>query len=403
MSINISTYTTLNTYAVLANDGITSTLTGITTITNGSYGTPPAAAGGITGSYSGALDTVNGTAAETELTNLVVAISGVTPNVTIGTIAADYTFYPGRYTSSSAISFTGPINLTFDASNNPNAQFFITAGSSITLANVSNIYLVNGASNCNIFWLAATGAITFTGTNPPSIPGIFIAASQITFATPATVLGRLYAQATSPGNITFIGPSSVDAACLVVCYAKGTLILMKNGFVPIENIKVGNKVVTKGQIYDNKFIKQDASLQVKPVTWISKFKVNNPNSKSRPICIKQDALGKNYPFKDLYVSPGHRILLNGKMILAKKSVNGNTIYQDTDCEDVEYYHLECENHSAIIANGILSETYLDLGNSRFVFDDGRKGRSQTQRKQVIQHIQCKNNRNVNIKKLLTSR
>lgn len=347
------------------------------------------------------MDTVNGTTAETELGNLVVAINALTVDVTIGTIAADYTFYSGRYSSGSAISFTGPINLTFDALGNSNAQFFITASSSITLANVSNIYLINGASNCNIFWLASTGAITFTGTNPPNILGIFIAASQITFDTPANVLGRLYAQATSPGNITFIGPSSVDAACLVVCYAKGTLILMKNGFVPIENIKVGNKVVTKGKIYDNKFIKQDASLEVKPVTWISKFKVNNPNSKSRPICIKKNALGQNYPFKDLYVSPGHRLLLNGKMILAKKLVNGNTIYQDMVCEDVEYYHLECENHSAIIANGILSETYLDLGNSRFVFEDGRK--SQSQHKKLTQHIQCKNNRNVNIKKMLTSR
>ena len=41
MSINISTYTTLNTYAVLASDGITSTLTGTTTIANGNYGTLP--------------------------------------------------------------------------------------------------------------------------------------------------------------------------------------------------------------------------------------------------------------------------------------------------------------------------------------------------------------------------
>ena len=56
------------------------------------------------------------------------------------------------------------------------------------------------------------------------------------------------------------------------------------------------------------------------------------------------------------------------MVLAKHLVNGKTIYQDNDCDSVEYYHLECENHSAIFANGILAESYLDV-NNRDVFDN----------------------------------
>ena len=107
---------------------------------------------------------------------------------------------------------------------------------------------------------------------------------------------------------------------------------------------------------------------IEPVIWISKFKVIDLNSKSRPICIKKNALGQNYPFKDLYVSPCHSLLLNGKMVLAKHLVNGKNIYQDNECDSVEYYHLECENHSAIFANGILAESYLDV-NNRDVFDN----------------------------------
>ena len=42
------------------------------------------------------------------------------------------------------------------------------------------------------------------------------------------------------------------------------------------------------------------------------------------------------------------------MVLAKNIVNGTTIYQDKKCNKVEYYHLECEYHSAIFANGVLS-------------------------------------------------
>lgn len=230
---------------------------------------------------------------------------------------------------------------------------------------------VNSASNCNIFWLAGS-AIGFTGTSPSSIPGILIAGSAITFANASQILGRLYAQT---ANITFSGTSSVNADCIIVCYAKGTLILTKQGFIPIENIKAGDEIVTKGKIYNNKFIK-NSNLEIEHVLWVSKFKVINLNSKSRPICIKKDALSKNHPFKDLYVSPGHSLLLNGKMVLAINIVNGNTIYQDNECDSVEYYHLECENHSAIFANGVLAESYLEV-NNRHVFENSIRLRRKT--------------------------
>lgn len=73
----------------------------------------------------------------------------------------------------------------------------------------------------------------------------------------------------------------------------------------------------------------------------------------------------------MYVSPNHSIVIDGEMVLAKELVNEYTIYQDNECEDVEYYHLECERHSTIFANGVLSESYLDL-NNRTVFDDSVK-------------------------------
>jgi hypothetical protein len=316
------------------------------------------------------------------LTALVGAIntyrSGLTSSL-LGTIVNPITLYPNiNYNSGSSITFQG-VPIILDAQGDSNAQFFITASTSFTFNNVPSITLINGASNCNIFWLAGT-AIGFTGTTPDSIPGIFIAGSAITFANASQILGRLYAQTT---NVTFVGSSSVNATCTqnIICYAKGTLILTKQGFIPIENIKAGNNVVTKGKIYNNKFIKNDANLKIEPVMWISKFKVINLNSKSRPICIKKDALGQNYPFKDLYVSPGHSLLLNGKMVLAKNIVNEDTIYQDNECDNVEYYHLECENHSAIFANGVLSESYLDV-NNRDVFENSIRLRRKIDLKKI---------------------
>ena len=104
------------------------------------------------------------------------------------------------------------------------------------------------------------------------------------------------------------------------------------------------------------------------VKWVSKFKVSNLNSKSKPICIQKNAFNKNCPFKDLYVSPCHSLLINGKMVLAKDMVNGTTIYQDNECKNVEYYHLECEKHHAIFANGVLAESYLNV-NNKYAFEN----------------------------------
>jgi hypothetical protein len=148
-----------------------------------------------------------------------------------------------------------------------------------------------------------------------------------------------------------------------VCYAKGTLILTEQGFVPIEDIKIGHEVVTVGKI---KYAKH--GIQTDPVIWTSNFKKYKLNSTSRPICITKNALGKNIPFQDLYVSPMHSIFLNGRLALAKYLVNGKTIYQDTKCESVIYYHVELNDHSLIVANGVLAESYLDL-NNRYVFEN----------------------------------
>ncbi len=132
---------------------------------------------------------------------------------------------------------------------------FIEAYSSITFNNVPSISLTNGAQAKNVFWLAKAAAISFTGTSPPSIPGIFIAYSAITFANAAMIYGILIAQT---ANIEFQGEGSAIVHPIdndgggTVCYAKGTLILTKDGYVPIENIKLGHRLITKGSILERK-------------------------------------------------------------------------------------------------------------------------------------------------------
>jgi hypothetical protein len=301
--------------------------------------------------------------------------------IDIGAGGSDYTFLPNINYIGTGITYTGK-TITFDAQGDINAQFFITDnGTGFTFTSTAFV-LANSARRCNIFWLANNGATgAFTSTNS-SVPGIIITSADFTItsdAAPAiTTNGHIYSKGAATltrsgaGALTIISSNCAfrpnPGPEPVVCYAKGTLILTKQGFVPIETIKAGDKVVTNGKIHKNKYLENTPNMKIEPVVWISKFKVNHLNSKSRPICIKENALGKNCPFKDLYVSPGHSLLLDGKMVLAKNMVNETTIYQDNECDNVEYYHLECQHHAAIFANGVLAESYLDV-NNRHVFEN----------------------------------
>lgn len=380
-------YTNLSQFGVLAFSAITSV--GVTTVNSGLWGIPPGDV--ITNMAVGTLPSGPATSqqaidAQLELNTLITNINATTGTLptttTLSSTPGNYTFSPNtNYINAGGVTFTDEA-IIFDAYGDSNAQFFITisdtspGSGSLTFTRTS-FTLLNEARACNIFFLTESAiTVTFYDDTLSPIYGNFITGSSSTFNYPLSVNGHIYSKRAVSITAQSQGTTVETLSCgynpgPIVCYAKGTLILTKRGFVPIENIKAGHKVVTKGKIHNNKFIKNDAAVQIEPVMWISKFKVINLNSKSRPICIKKDALGKNYPFQDLYVSPGHSLLLNGKMVLAKNIVNEETIYQDNECDTVEYYHLECELHSAIFANGVLSESYLEL-NNRDVFENSIK-------------------------------
>jgi len=407
--INGANYPILFQYGILtqpqSNKGIANIGLGSVTVNNGYYNN--VIQGTIVG--SGSPSGVNNTDVSTAINQLNQLISDINtyassgiPNVTIlqNSGGNDETFTPGVYYTDTgyfrAFDFGGVNSTyTFDAQGNPNSQFFLISTSNNDLPNYDsftylnlNIVLVNGALPSNIFWLAApVGNISFTSF--PSDPALVLKGNFIvtkgenSFNNISTIDGNIFSL-----NID----SSVEAVVFdsnnsnintivnavggpVICYAKGTKILTKKGFVAIEDLKLNDKILTKGKILFNpkpcEYILKDDDFKLESIVWISKFTKRNLTKKSAPICIKKDALKKNYPFEDLYVSPNHSIILKGKMIHAKKLVNGKTIFQDFKKEEVEYYHLELESHSAIIANGILSESYLDftpflISNAHFI-------------------------------------
>ena len=149
------------------------------------------------------------------------------------------------------------------------------------------------------------------------------------------------------------------------CYCRGTLIGTGRGQKPVEKLKIGDKVMTK-------------SGALRPIKWIGRRSYGGRFVMGRkdilPICIKAGALDENVPRRDLWISPHHAMYLEGVLIEAKDLVNGVSIVQTERVEKVEYFHIELDSHDVIIAEGALSESFID-DDSRGMFHNAREYRA----------------------------
>lgn len=164
---------------------------------------------------------------------------------------------------------------------------------------------------------------------------------------------------TLAGDFSGGAPSVNGYVVTAACYVRGTRIRTPLGEQAIESLTVGSTVLT-------------ASGENRQVQWLGHRTVNcttHPNPADVwPVRIAANALADNVPLRDLWVSPGHSILFDGCLIQARNLINGVTV-QQIPRDQVEYWHLELENHNVIFAEELPAETYLDTGN-RTAFENG---------------------------------
>jgi hypothetical protein len=147
---------------------------------------------------------------------------------------------------------------------------------------------------------------------------------------------------------------------VAICYLEGTHILTPKGEVTVERLKAGDTVVTR-------------FCGLQKIRWIGRQSFRGEAIQNDwtnvPVHIRAGALGDGLPSRDLYVSPGHSMLVDGTLLLAKHLVNGVTITQGWVPEQVEYYQLDLGAHDCVLAEGTWSETYADAGTLRDEFDN----------------------------------
>ncbi len=128
--------------------------TGTTTDVTGDVGTNVGAFNAFPpGTLTGQQHVADATSAEaaTDVEDAYLQLSATTCGLAIGvTLGRGQVLMAGVYCTEAASTLDG--NLTFDGQGNPDAVFIIKIGGAFATSTFSNVYLINSADACNVYW-----------------------------------------------------------------------------------------------------------------------------------------------------------------------------------------------------------------------------------------------------------
>ena len=155
------------------------------------------------------------------------------------------------------------------------------------------------------------------------------------------------------GSLDFVNIENV-----VPCFTPGTLIATPHGEIQVEQLRVGDKIITR----DN---------GIQEIRWTGTRALNwaelRANPHLKPVLIRTGSLGNGLPERDMLVSPNHRMLVANDrtalyfdehevLVAAKHLVTGNGIHS-VDSAGTTYLHFLFDRHEVVLANGAWTESF----------------------------------------------
>lgn len=151
------------------------------------------------------------------------------------------------------------------------------------------------------------------------------------------------------GSLAAAGTITAELAC----FAAGTKLLTDRGEVPVEALRVGDRLPTL------------LSGRLAPIRWIGTRTLDTRRHPRpwdvAPVRIRAGAFGPGQPTHDLVLSPDHAVLVDDALVPVRYLLNGATIVQ-LPPGVITYFHVELDAHDVVSAQGLPAETYLDTGN-----------------------------------------
>lgn len=285
-----------------------------------------------------------------------VAANGVTSNVTLsggnmyvlsGGIATNTNVISGAVIVSSGgkavASGTSLDNVTVMSGGK-----LVVDGSNAT-GNLTSVTNANLASGSVIEFPELTGSNYVT-----NVLGNVITVTDT--STGNTVASVTLTDSRFSGQILYPDKSTGDYE-ITVCFLSGTLISTPHGDKAIETLSSGDEV----------FVWENGLKHVEKLTWTGKKhqRVNPllPDDEAGfPVRVVKNAIADGMPSQDLFITSEHCLFIHNRFIPVRMLVNGSSIYYDREITEYEYHHIETGDHSVIMANGALTESYLDTGN-----------------------------------------
>jgi hypothetical protein len=144
--------------------------------------------------------------------------------------------------------------------------------------------------------------------------------------------------------------TSTDAPC----FCAGTMILTDRGEVAVEELNMGDHVVTH-------------TGAVEAIRWIGRRAVASRFADpmtAMPVRIAAGAIADQVPTRDVLLSPCHAVLVDGILAeagaLVNSGVNSGSISRESAMAEVfTYYHIELASHALIMVDGMAAETFVD--------------------------------------------